>query len=222
MVDVSEIEDDIKSRFMKSLHDFRNKDGVHREGIHVSDLVGDCLRSAYYNKTVGERLMDLDGYLRTGYGMMVHEMISLSEENEIKVEYETPNIVKIVGRIDDVVMVSGKLIIVDKKTTRLNITSAFQNHWRQLYYYSVLYKETFDKEVDYVAVCYINLGEVGLPKVFVNKVGDLYNVKTEMVSRAETLSNYLESKTLPPKKLGKSCEWCDYVIQCSGDSDFGE
>jgi len=222
MVDMSEIEEDIQSRFMKSLHEFRNKGGVHREGIHVSDLVSDCLRSVYYNKTVGERLMDLDGYLRTGYGMMVHEMIPLSEENELKVEYETSNVVKIVGRIDDVIMIDGKLIILDKKTTRKDIKYAYNNHWRQLYYYSVLYKETYDKDVDYVALCYINLEEVGLPKVFVNKVGDLYSVKAEMVSRAEAISNYLESNVLPPKKYSRSCKWCDYVVQCSGDSDFGD
>lgn len=222
MVNMSNIEDDIKSRFMKGLHDFRNKDGARREGIHVSDLLSDCLRSAYYNKRIEERLMNMDGYLRTGYGLMVHEMIPLSEENEIKVEYETPNEVMIVGRIDDVMINDEKLIIVDKKTTRNDVKSGYKNHWRQLYYYSVLYKETFNKVADYVALCYINLEEVGLPKVFVNKVGDLHNVKAEMVSRAEAISKYLESGVLPSKRMGSSCKWCDYVIQCSGDSDFGD
>jgi len=222
MTNMSEIEDEIKSRFMKALHNFRNKGEGRIEGIHVSELVGDCLRKAYYNRRFGEQLMDMQGYLRTGYGLMVHDMIPLSEHNEVNVEYETPNAVKIVGRIDDVIMSNGKLIIVDKKTTRNDIKSVYKQHWRQLYYYSVLYKETYDREVEYIAVCYINLGEVGLPKVFVNKVGNLYDVKAEMVSRAEVLYKCLELKALPPKKYSRSCEWCDYAIQCSGDLDFGD
>jgi len=212
------IAEDLNSRFMMALHEYRNKNGARSPGYHISQLTGDCLRRMYYDNKIGGNNMDLGGFLKTTYGMMVHEMVELGDEKEFKVSMEVSGLT-ITGSIDDIIRSEAGIIIVDKKTSRADVRSAYLNHWKQLEFYAAVLRETTDEEADYMAVQYINLGEVGLPNTFVKQVPNLDAVKIELENIVCMLDEFIGLDTLPPKKMYWMCRFCNYVEQCSGDCD---
>ena len=214
-MNIGEIKEAVTDSFMKSLHKIRHKE--EREScIHVSALTSDCMRKNYYmhyTNELGLNLMDLEGFLKTTYGTIIHNAIILSDMNEIKMSIVTRKGTKITGRADDIIKIKDKVILVDKKTTRNLLRSAYDNHWTQVFYYGAL----IDIPIDYVAICYINLAEVSLPQIFVKKMPNKEEILKEIEEKADKLQSYIDKKELPPKTRSWWCKYCDHIDNCSGD-----
>jgi len=127
----SKIESDVYFAFRKSQVEALFK-GDRTPGIHVSDLIKDCMRYTIYGKVLPPINKSTEDMKSMYFGQAVHSnsnMASKPEYHEMELIY---NWVKdtmatavdpknpwdyITGTIDDLLEVEGELIISDKKTT---------------------------------------------------------------------------------------------------------
>lgn len=211
-------EDKIKFLFLKKVaEDLKSE----RTGIHVSDLVYDCLRRAYYGKKYGEVLEDLgmEGVkgldeatmLTFWIGHKLHE-IKLSDMHEYTMEVEG-----IVGTADEILKIGDEYIILDKKTTRRLPNSPYEHHVKQVEYYSAMFYKVHGINVRLGAILYIDVSNKK-SKVFVFKLRENKDsVLKEMIQRKEEIEKALKSDEVPSAKVSWLCDYCSFFEKCVMD-----
>lgn len=206
---------DIGEHIMSLFYKATLKDMEEDRGnsIHVTDLVYYCLRHAYYAKQQPQYSLSREGILAVWIGKRLHET-PLCERHEVELSYEADG-VDIEGRIDELCNINGEWVIVDKKTTRNTPSTPHEHYVKQLTYYAWLAKQALGIEVKRVALLYINVAAnevkvitIPLTPLAVEQAG------RELLEKAKILHQSLTNNTLPPRKFGWLCNYCQYFKRC--------
>lgn len=233
MVMAMNLEDKIKWIFLRKVVEEMEED--REDGWHVTQLVYECLRVAYYSKLYAELIANIEGMddsvisgmdeetlLTLWIGKKLHEMPVSNVihgsvvMHEYPVKYEVGD-VKIVGRIDEVLEVDGELIICDKKTVRTMPSKPYEHHVKQVNMYSALLYAQDGIKVNKGAILYIDV---------VNKQSKVYTfalepdkdkVIFEMEMKVRKLQKALKERKPPEPKPTWYCGWCRWFIKCVKD-----
>jgi CRISPR/Cas system-associated exonuclease Cas4 (RecB family) len=192
------IEEQLYAGFARSVN---KPDPWYESGIHISDLIYDCLRRAYYGKVVGP-IFDMDSIFRMAIGAAVHS-ISLGGKQELRVEWEGVR-----GSIDE--YLDG--IIIEKKTSRSTPRSPNDHHVKQVEGYAWLLERN-NYPVIAGVLCYVNVDSTEIA-VFPVEMRSIDEIEKEMLAKRDILAKALADKTPPPRTVGWVCRYCPYVAQC--------
>ena len=185
--------------------------------IHVTDLVYDCLRRAYYEKTDGQ-IASEDSALVLWIGKKLHETEFAGCEHEKELSFSAEG-VTIVGRADEVCRTGdGWYVVIDKKTCRRVPSSPYEHHVKQLEMYAAVLKYVYGYDVRAVAVLYIDVSNLE-SKVYVKSVSEmgLKAVLNEMLDKAQRLKKALEGEKPPEARPHWLCKYCPYWSRCIRD-----
>ncbi|MEM1759596.1 MAG: PD-(D/E)XK nuclease family protein [Thermofilaceae archaeon] len=207
------VEDALLARFWASVIKYLDESSGSREGIHVTDLLYDCLRRAWYGKRVGEPISDPQGVLAVLVGQKLHE-IAVCDEHEVAVEHVTSRGTRVVGRVDEICTVGGETVVLDKKTTRQLPSKPHEHHVRQVTFYAAVLHRA-GRRVDRVAVLYVDVAnlQTRLFVLPVTPVG-LEQALAELETLADGLAAALASDTPPPRRMGWWCDYCSLFRRC--------
>jgi len=181
-----------------------------RPGIHVTDLVYDCLRRGYYRIKYGHGFFNLKTLLRFFIGRAVHDYPILSG-HEVELELDG-----VKGSADDFDPEKG--ILFEKKhtaNTRLPLTP-YPWHVRQVeFYYMMLKKAGYD-----VKKCYVVYIDVVTPRIKPIRVNprSVEEIYEEFSTRRTLLEYYLKENRPPPRVVSNLCELCTFAIPCFNPS----
>lgn len=173
-----------------------------REGIHVSHLIYDCLRRAYYDITT-DTPFDLDGGMRMWIGKKLHEL-PVSDNPELTLKWEG-----ITGTVDE--YQDGHFC--DLKTTRNVPRSPNSHHVKQLEMYRVLLEKS-GHEVESASMLYIDVTTTQVIEFPVKFKRKIETVEKEMLEKKAKLETALERGWLPERHLGWLCRYCNYSSRC--------
>ena len=165
----------IDDLFEKSMIDHNKKhDGEGRKNVHVSDLVGDCMRQPWYRlngfKPEPRTFQEVIGLV---HGTALHECCDLGGiEHEIKLAGNLLNMRKstyeikqrpdserfsiVQGSMDDLIVIDGEYIICDKKTTKKIPYVVPLRYQTQMNIYKLLYFIQTGIDVKRAAIIYID------------------------------------------------------------------
>jgi len=177
-----------------------------RPGIHVTDLVYDCLRRGYYRIKYGHGFYDLKTLLRFFIGRAVHSFPILGK-HEVPVELDGVH-----GSVDDFDPERG--ILLEKKHTaytKLPITP-YPWHVRQIEFYKIMLENAGYK----VNECYAVYIDVVTPRVKVIPVipRDSEVIYDDFTTRRELLEYHLQEGYPPPRVITSMCELCTFSVPC--------
>lgn len=204
---IEEIQNAIYKQFVKSVVDSMKEE---RYGIHVSDLVYECLRRAYYGHIYKTDDSELDDKTLFTFwiGKKLHE-VEVTDMHEFEVEA-----FGVKGRIDEVIKVGEEYVIIDKKTTRHEVEKPYQHHIKQVQYYAVLLRAMKGISAKYGSIVYINVS-VPDARVYVFDIGNLDEIEAELKKKASTLQKALEEGEPPEANPYWLCKYCAYRDVCS-------
>ena len=174
--------------------------------ISVSSLIYDCLRKAYFEKTIGQ-FYDRQTLITFFVGKQIHNCQLLSE-NELEVRHEG-----IIGRVDDYDRKTG--VLVDKKTCDMfpGKYGVNEHYKRQLeYYYWLL---TQNKHL--VKQLYLLFIKVSKPKGIkaIEVIPRRLNViDKEIREKKDILEKALKEKVMPPRRPSWLCGYCQFASIC--------
>lgn len=206
------IEEYVKYNFLRSI--VREVEEENRKGIHVTDVCYDCLRRAYYQVKIRNEGGDSSlGYHENDFanmwiGKKLHET-DVSDLHELDLEWNG-----IIGRIDEVFLLDGDVVIVDKKTTRKTPNKPYDHHVKQVAYYGVLLKNSggVSGKNWYGCVLYIDVDSgVATPYAFEFKPEDY---EAELMMKVSILKDALEKGKPPKPKCSWICNYCSFVGRC--------
>jgi CRISPR/Cas system-associated exonuclease Cas4 (RecB family) len=196
-------EQDITARFYhavyKSVMEDRSKE------IHVSDILYECLRRAWYSKHLPPRFTR-DTAMIFWIGDQLH-LTPISKTHELSLSWYG-----IHGTIDE--YIDG--FIIDKKSCRSLPKYPYSNHVKQVEYYSAL-MENNGYEVQGGFMLYIFVGtkdEKPKAKVLRVQLREPRVIESEMMHQTDQLSRALEDEAIPPRVIGWSCDYCDWNAEC--------
>lgn len=173
-----------------------------RKGIHITHIVYDCLRRAYYSLTRSEAF-DLNSGLRMWVGKKLHET-KILKEHELKLEWNG-----IAGSVDEY----GDGVLLEKKTTRNIPTYPYPHHVRQLEYYRVLLEEN-GRKVDKGVILYIDVNTPQCKEFIINFRRSAEEVKREMMMKKRALEMTMRDKILPQRNISWLCRYCSFCSYC--------
>lgn len=208
------------SAVLKVLEEERNE-------IHVSHLVYDCMRRAYFSLVdAASQRLSLQGVNAVIVGKMMH-LIPLLSENEIPLKYEG-----IVGSVDDYgpvkIVVDGEerevFVLVDKKFT-LNPprTGVRPHHEKQINFYRVMLEDGYNREdgtpskrrVDYAFIMYKDLSTYNsLPDFREVMLYPKEEVREEMLRKRDILRKAIAEGVPPSRSPSWECAYCPYFSLC--------
>lgn len=178
-------------------------DDWYKEGIHVNELIYDCLRRAYFARIIGG-IYDMDSVIRMAIGSVIHAAISFPKgEKELRLECEG-----IRGSIDE--YVSG--IVIEKKTCRHTPKEPNEHHVKQAEYYAWLCTRT-NHPVTGVVIVYVNVDTTEVV-AFPITPRPIEIIEAEIIEKRDILRNALAAKVPPPRVVGWTCRYCPYVLPC--------
>jgi len=189
--------------------------------VHVTDLVYECLRRAYYEKKYSAMPSDESGALVLWIGKKLHETpVCSGHEVELSADIDG---VPVRGSIDELCTVGDKIVIVDKKSTRGAPSKPYEHHVKQVLFYAAILAKTKGIVADYGAVLYIDVANL-YSKVFVFPITvmDIESAWAELSSKARKLWDAMVNDRVPPAEPGWLCKYCPYWRRCIGDGDGGE
>lgn len=206
------MESEIITRFWTSLVKDVAEDRSNE--IHVSDLLYECVRRAWYSKKVGEVVADPHGLIAVWVGKKLHEM-PICDEHEVEVKYTTQDGVEVVGRIDELCRSGDEYVIIDKKTTRQIPSKPYDHHIKQTLYYAYMLQKQRGVRVGKVAILYIDVSNLEIkPYVIpVNQIA-IEQAGREMEERARILKQSLEADKPPERQIGWWCSYCSMFRRC--------
>lgn len=181
---------------------FTELKGKERKGIHVTHIVYDCLRRAYYSLTRGEAF-DLDSGLRMWIGKKLHET-KLLKEHELNLEWNG-----ITGSIDEY----GDGVVLEKKTTRNIPRDPYPHHIKQLEYYRVLLEEN-GRPVKKGVILYIDVNIPMCKEFPIEFRRPIEEVKKEMAIKKRALEMTMKEKLLPQRNVSWLCRYCSFCSYC--------
>jgi CRISPR/Cas system-associated exonuclease Cas4 (RecB family) len=217
------IEVDVSNRFWKAVIKKLEEESGDRSGIHVTDLVYDCLRRAYYDKKFGEfvgAVSDSEGLMVLWIGQMLHEM-PLGEgcEHEKPIEITFTEGAKVEGRVDELCQLgNGTYIVIDKKTTRNIPNAPYDHHVKQVLFYSAILSKVYGYKVSSAGIFYLDVANLKT-KLFVIPVTQIMMEAAlkEMERKAVLLHQALETGIPPTPEPGWLCSYCPYFKKCVMD-----
>lgn len=193
----------VVEKFLLSIYKYLgNTEDDYRYKIHVSDLIYDCTRRAYYNK-IYPTIVDIAGALRMSIGKAVHE-IQMSPGHEMEIEFEG-----ILGHIDEY----WDGIVVDKKTCRMIPREPYSHHVKQVEMYRAMLLER-GYEVERLAILYIDVSKPEIKAYSWEPQFDPLDVLDEMLTKKAVLLDALKSGIAPPRHVSWECNYCPYAWQC--------
>jgi CRISPR/Cas system-associated exonuclease Cas4 (RecB family) len=217
------VETDIANRFWKAVIKRIEEDSGDRSGIHVTDLVYDCLRRAYYDKKLGElvsAVSDSEGLMVLWIGQMLHEMpFGEGCEHEKPIEITFEGSVKVEGRVDELCQLSnGSHIVIDKKTTRNIPNAPYDHHVKQVLFYSAILTKVYGYKVSSAGVFYLDVANLKT-KLYIIPVTPLMieAALKEMERKARLLKQALDTGIPPTPEPGWLCSYCPYFKKCVMD-----
>ena len=217
-----QIELEIANRFWRAVIRKVEEGSGDRRGIHVTDLVYDCLRRAYYDKRLGELISavsDSEGLMVVWIGQMLHEMpidpARCEHEKQIEVELDG---VKVEGRIDEVCRFGETHVVIDKKSTRTIPSSPYDHHVKQVLFYSAILIKRYGYRVSHAGILYLDVANLKT-RLFIFPVSmQMVDVAMkEMEKKAKTLHHSLSRNIPPPPDPGWLCSYCPYFKRCVMD-----
>jgi len=216
------IEMDITNRFWRAVIKRLEEGSGDRSGIHVTDLVYDCLRRAYYDKKLGDlvsAVSDSEGLMVVWIGQMLHEMpidpVSCEHEKEIEIEFDG---VRVEGRVDEACRIGDSYVVIDKKSSRAIPNVPHDHHIKQVLFYSAILSKRYGYRVSHVGVLYLDVANLKT-KLFLIPVSIqmLEVALRELERKAKALSQALQSNTPPLPDPGWLCSYCPYFKKCVVD-----
>jgi CRISPR/Cas system-associated exonuclease Cas4 (RecB family) len=216
------IEMDISNRFWRAVIKKVEEESGDRSGIHVTDLVYDCLRRAYYDKKLGDLISavsDSEGLMVVWIGQMLHEMpidpVNCEHEKEIEIEFDG---VKVEGRVDELCRLGDSYIVIDKKSTRSIPSNPLDHHIKQVLFYSAILTRKCGYRVSHVGVMYLDVANLKT-KLFIIPINtQIVEVALrEMERKAKLLSQALQTNNPPAPDPGWLCSYCPYFKKCVMD-----
>ena len=190
---------DVMSRFYERIQ-------THREpGIHVSNLVYDCIRRGYYEVLYGESFNTLDTLITFWLGHAVHKMPIL-KYHELGMDWEG-----IHGTCDE--YEDG--VLLDKKSTTSDRipTEANDHHIKQVEYYKVML-EAKGMPVTEAHILYIQLPKPHHIRDIKVPLRQSENIRKELLQKKKVLQIALEKKIPPPRVPGWICSYCNFASIC--------
>ena len=184
------------------------KEPFEGKGIGVTNLVYDCLRRAYYTRTLGE-FYDLHTLILFWTGRKLHET-QILKEHELVLEWEG-----IVGIVDE--YENGTLL--EKKTCVSLPRTPNDHHVKQVEYYKVLL-EKHGKPVNEAYLLYIDINNKEIRTFKVN-MRPSNIIEKEMLERKEKLEKALKEGKPPERKVGWLCNYCNFASICFGGMKKG-
>lgn len=217
---IDHVRQGVLGRFWLASIKYLEEQSGDRSSIHVTDLVYDCMRRAYYDKVVGDAITESKGLMIVWIGQLLHSM-PMCEEHEVSVSYEFEREgrkYRIEGRIDELCVFDGRLVVVDKKTTRDIPRSPYEHHVKQVLMYSFILWKTRGVKPSYVSILYIDVAS-GQADAFVIPVEEmsLSIIGREMEDKAVELASALESGKPPRAVRGWLCGYCSHFKRCVKD-----
>jgi hypothetical protein len=183
---------------------------------HVSSMVYDCLRRAYYDLTTSYSILDSQSSIRVWIGRKLHEL-QVIEGSMMEFYLAWNNILQ--GTIDEY----SENIILEKKTVRHTPTKIQEHHKKQVELYNLLLIKNDFEPATIGAIMYINVNDAHI-KVFPFKLEKslLIEYEKEILKKYEILSKCLKLKILPPRKIqqwqtgsiGTVCDYCRFYARC--------
>ena len=181
--------------------------------IHVTDLVYECPRRAWYEKKLGYGVTSLDTAFILWVGKKLHETGMDGCEHEVPVEFELGG-VRVVGRIDE--LCDGGDLVVDKKSTRRRVSKPYDHHVMQVLLYAEALRQMRGRVPSRGAVVYMNVAdnEVTAFEFRITRVM-LEQAVREAARRARELWEAMVSGRVPGARHGWICNYCPYVRLCA-------
>jgi len=183
--------------------------------IHVTDLVYDCLRRAYYSKKHPIHAADEASALVLWIGKKLHETIVCEDGHEVEVELQIADEVSVKGSIDEMCQIDGYTVIIDKKTTRNIPSKPYDHHVKQVKIYAMILYKTRGIRVQYGGILYIDVNnlysKLYMFPVQMLEIEQLYN---EVVEKAWKLYIAMKENTAPEAEPGWICKYCPYWQLC--------
>jgi len=174
------------------------------EGIHVTDLIYDCYRLAWYRFHSKEVHLSLNSIITMWIGKKIHELKFL-KYHEIPLVWED-----IHGTPDE--YEDG--IIVEKKTTGyMPEREALDHHVRQLNFYRPLLEHNGYPALRGV-VLYIDVWKKTCKPFDVRFAQPLEEIENDMRERKKRLQSYIPLETPPPRFISWRCGYCAYAGMC--------
>lgn len=173
--------------------------------VHVTDLVGYCLRQSYLQKYHPE-LFKPETVFRMLTGTLLHTIPlfpHIPNSHEIKVDG-----LGVKGTIDE--FANG--IIYDKKMSFVEHNGASDYVKKQLNFYAVLAKQK-GMDVKGAVVLYVNPSE-GKIRSFDVKLGPEDIVMAELIDKATTMQQHINLDMPPPRQVGWWCKDCPAAVLC--------
>jgi hypothetical protein len=223
---------------------------VPRLGIfHVSDIIKDCMRYSAYGKESKESHMSTEDYKSLVMGQIIHAHTPLTDEehNEMFLawdfEKKEPLTLKeaqaipegdarhldiIYGSIDDVVLLDGQYIIMDKKTTgsidyfkRKRDKKPNDGHMKQINAYRSLLKKCYGIDAKYGCVVYIpnsiSKEQRDMPHPMYFKLDEVEDTDKWMFENVATLKHFMVSGEYPDRVRNYLCDgFCPHAMKCFG------
>lgn len=195
--------------------------------IHVSHLVGDCMRKTWYQLNRNElETMDEESLCNFFAGTILHENTPLSTRNEIPVKGNIVTLDKITdvsqitsdnffdcvtGTIDDVLEINGELVIADKKTCKYLPEKVSQEYVTQVNIYKLLLWITEGVEIQKGAIFYLDKpSSYYNKKVFVFDLMSLQDIRNMVIDKLDQI----KQKTEPKRIISYKCERCQFRDEC--------
>ena len=194
--------------FLKAIaSDDRDVSEEEKDYIHVTHLVYDCLRRAWFSHYYGSEPYEYNTLVRMWIGRAIHK-IPILKLHEFKVKWDE---YKIIGFIDE--YDPDLELLIEKKTVRQVPKQPYSNHVKQVLYYCVLLKKN-NYNVKHAYIVYIDVINFKI-KPFRVQVSNLDDVESEMIRKVTTLRNFIEKfKIPPPPSPSSSCTKCPFINLC--------
>jgi len=207
--------DVIAWRLIRSI--FRELEEDRSREIHVTDLVYECPRRAYYEKVYGYGVTSLQSAFVLWIGKKLHETGMDGCDHEVAVEGELGG-VRVVGSIDE--LCEGGDLIVDKKTTRRIPRQPHEHHVLQVLIYALLLQKMGRRVPRRGAIVYIDVANAETKSYeFPITATALASVEKEVAPRARELATALATGKPPKPRPGWLCNYCSYVRRCALDGE---
>lgn len=206
------MEGEIISRFWTALIKDVSED---RSGeIHVSDLLYECIRRAWYSKRIGEVISDPQGLIAVWVGRKLHEM-PICDEHEVPVKYTTVDGVEVIGRIDELCKDGDGYFILDKKTTRQIPNRPYDHHIKQTLFYAFMLQKMRGVKVNKIGILYIDVSNLEI-KSYVVPVNNamIEQAGKELELKAKILYETLKNDKPPNRQIGWWCNYCSMFRRC--------
>ena len=224
MIDIDDIAEEIINRF-KEVQKKKVIGDIRSPTVHVSHLVGDCMRKPWYDFHEKKPPLDYSSICNFFAGTILHENSPLSKRNEvslganirtmmpIKPKDVTPDILFdcVTGTVDDIIEFEGNIIITDKKTCKVLKQDPDDSYITQINIYKLLLFINEGIEADFGSLLYLNkTTSFKDPQCFVFKLKSIDIIKNEVIKKLDQLKR----DDAPDRVASWKCNWCEFAQIC--------